>query len=41
MGRVNEGLMKIYFESRPVYGNDDKYIKRKITCRQHNHKFSQ
>ena len=36
-----EGLMKINFESKPVYGDDDKYIKTKIkTCRQHNHKFS-
>ena len=25
-----EGLMKINFESKPVYGDDDKYIKRKI-----------
>ena len=33
-----EGLMKINFESKPVYGDDDKYIKTKIkTCRQHNH----
>ena len=37
-----EGLMKITFESKPVYGEDVKYIKTKIkTCRQHNHKFSQ
>ena len=37
----NEGLMKINFESKPVYGNHDKYIKTKIkTCRQHNHKRS-
>ena len=37
-----EGLMKITFESKPVYGEDVKYIKAKIkTCRQHNHKFSQ
>ena len=36
-----EGLMKITFESKPVYGEDVKYIKTKIkTCRQHNHKFS-
>ena len=35
-----EGLMKINFESKPVYGDDDKYIKTKIkTCRQLNHKF--
>ena len=25
-----EGLMKTNFESKPVYGDDDKYIKRKI-----------
>ena len=25
-----ENLMRIDFESRPVYGNDDKYIKTKI-----------
>ena len=25
-----EGLMKINFESKPVRGDDDKYIKRKI-----------
>ena len=25
-----EGLMKIHFESKPVYGDDDKYIKTKI-----------
>ena len=25
-----EKLMKIDFESKPVYGNDDKYIKTKI-----------
>ena len=38
---TTEGLMKINFESKPVYGDDDKYIKTKIkTCRQHNHKFS-
>ena len=36
-----EGLMKINFESKPVYGDDDKYIKTKIkTCREHNHKFT-
>ena len=27
---TNEGLMKINFESKPVYGDDDKYIKTKI-----------
>ena len=36
-----EGLMKVTFESKPVYGEDVNYIKTKIeTCRQHNHKFS-
>ena len=25
-----EGLMKINFESKPVYGDDDKYINAKI-----------
>ena len=39
-----EGLMKITFESKPVYGEDVKYIihkdKNKNICRQHNHKFS-
>ena len=25
-----EGLMKINFESKPVYGDNDKYIKTKI-----------
>ena len=39
--KKTEGLMKINFESKPVYGEDVKYIKTKIkTCRQHNHKFS-
>ena len=28
-GKV-EKLMRIYFESKPVYGDDDKYIKTKI-----------
>ena len=37
-----EGLMKITFESKPVYGEDVKYIKTKIkTSRQHNHEFLQ
>ena len=36
-----ENLMKINFESNPVYSDDVKYIKTKIkTCRQHNHEFS-
>ena len=29
MGKI-EKLMKIHFESKPVYGDDDKYIKTKI-----------
>ena len=29
MGKI-ENLMKIDFESKPVYGDDDKYIKTKI-----------
>ena len=29
MGKI-EGLMKITFESKPVYGQDVKYIKTKI-----------
>ena len=29
MGTI-EGLMKINFESKPVYGDNDKYIKTKI-----------
>ena len=33
----DEKLMKIDFQSKPVYGDDDKYIKTK---RQYNHKFS-
>ena len=28
--QTTEGLMKINFESKPVYGDDDKYIKTKI-----------
>ena len=37
-----EKLMKIDFESKPVYGDDDKYIKNKNknTCRQYDYKFS-
>ena len=27
---TTEGLMKINFENKPVYGDDDKYIKTKI-----------
>ena len=30
MWETIEGLMKISFESKPVYGDDDKYIKTKI-----------
>ena len=29
MGKI-EGLIKISFESKSVYGDDDKYIKTKI-----------
>ena len=37
-----EKLMKIDFESKPFYGDDDKYIKNKNKNihRQYNHKFS-
>ena len=35
-----EGLMKITFKTKPVYGEDVKYIKTNI-CRQRNHEFSQ
>ena len=35
-----ENLMSIDFNSKPTYGDDDKYIKAKIkTCRQYNCKF--
>ena len=27
-----EGLMKITFESKPVYGEDVKYIRQKLKC---------
>ena len=34
-------LLKIDFETKPVYGDDDKYIKTKIKiCRQNDYKFS-
>ena len=33
-----EKLLKINFESKPVYGDDDKYIKTK--CGQYGYKFS-
>ena len=29
-GKKTEKLMSIDFDSKPVYGNDDKYIKTKI-----------
>ena len=34
--------MRIDFESKPVYGDNDKYIKtkNKNICRQYNYKFS-
>ena len=37
-----EKIMRIGFESKPSYGDDDKYIKTKIKkiCRQYNYKFS-
>ena len=37
-----EKLMKIDFESKPTYGDENKYIKRKIKkiCRQYNYKSS-
>ena len=36
-----EKLLKINFESKPVYGDDDKYIKtKKNKCRQYGCKFS-
>ena len=36
-----ERLLKIDFESKPVYGDDGKYIKTKIKiCRQYNYKLS-
>ena len=40
-GKVKK-LMKIDFENKPVYGNDDKYIKNKHKniCRQYDYKFS-
>ena len=30
MWKTTEGLMKIKLESKPVYGDNDKYIKTKI-----------
>ena len=35
--------MKIQFESMPVYGDDDKYMKTKIKiyAKKYDHKFSQ
>ena len=37
-----KGLMKITFESNPIYREDVKYIKTNIkTCRERNHEFSQ
>ena len=38
---IIEKLMRINFESKPVYGDDENYIKTKIKiCRQYNYKFS-
>ena len=40
MGKV-EKLLKIEFDSKHVYGDDDKYIKTKVkTCWQYDYKFS-
>ena len=36
---TTEGLMKINFESKPVYGDVINKDKNKNICRQHNHKF--
>ena len=40
-GKV-EKLMRIDFESKPVYGDDDKYLKTKIKniCGEYDYKFS-
>ena len=36
-----EKLLKIEFDSKHVYGDDDKYIKTKVkTCWQYDYKFS-
>ena len=37
-----EKLMRIDFESKPVYGDDDKYLKTKIKniCGEYDYKFS-
>ena len=35
-----EKLMKIDFESKPVYGDHDKYIKNKNIYKEYNYKFS-
>ena len=35
-----EKLLDIDFESKPVHGDDDKYIKNKNICKQYNYKFS-
>ena len=35
-----ENLLKIRFDSEPVYGDNDKYIKTKIKIWQYNYKFS-
>ena len=38
---IIEKLMRINFESKPVYGDDENYIKTKIKiCRQYDYKFS-
>ena len=40
--KIWEAIEELTFESKPVYGEDVKYIKtkNKNLCRQHNHKFS-
>ena len=38
---IIEKLMRINFENKPVYGDDENYIKTKIKiCRQYDYKFS-
>ena len=38
---IIEKLMRINFESKPVYGDDENYVKIKIKiCRQYDYKFS-
>ena len=37
--KKNEKLMETNFNTKPTYGDDDKYIKTKIKTKQHNYKF--